>query len=84
MILWVCSRALADGYDQWVELTGKRPKTDENGKEKDPGASLMEMMKDMYDNGDDTLKKTLGEAMLKSRQKEGMGGMGGLDDLSDM
>jgi len=69
------------GYDQWMELTAKRSKVDEEGKDKDPGASLMEMMKDMYDSGDDNLRKTLGDAMMKSRQKEQMGG--GPDGLDD-
>ena len=46
------------GHDSWLDLTQKRPNLD--GKEKDPGSSLMDMMKDMYDNGDDTMKKTLG------------------------
>ena len=36
----------------------------------------MDMMKDMYDNGDDNLRKTLGEAMLKSKQNEAMGEIG--------
>jgi len=68
------------GYDQWIDLTAKKPKLDANGKEKDPGDSLMDMMKQMYDDGDDNLKKTLGEAMLKSRQREGSGlGMDGMD-----
>ena len=35
-----------------------------------------------YDDGDDQMKKTLGEAMLKSRQKQA-GGASGLDDLDD-
>ena len=65
------------GYDSWLDLTAKRPKLTDDGKEKDPGASLMDMMKDMYDNGDDTMKKALGEAMLKSRQKE----QGGVPDI---
>lgn len=29
----------------------------------------MDMMKQMYDDGDDQMKKTIGEAMLKSRQE---------------
>ena len=33
----------------------------------------MDMMKDMYDSGDDNMRKTLGEAMMKSRRKEAMG-----------
>jgi hypothetical protein len=36
----------------------------------------MDMMKDMYDSGDDQMRKTIGEAMLKS-QTERMGGGGG-------
>ena len=35
----------------------------------------------MYNDGDATLKKTLGEAMLKSREGGGGGGMGGMGDL---
>ena len=70
------------GYDSWLNLTATGPKRTADGKEKDPGASLMDMMKDMYDNGDDNMKKALGEAMLKSRQKE-MAGPPGLDDLND-
>lgn len=68
------------GFDSWVDLTAKKPKFDEKGKEKDPGDSLMDMMKQMYDDGDDTMKKTIGEAMVKSRQKqaEDASGMGDL------
>ena len=33
----------------------------------------MDMMKDLYDNGDDNMKKALGEAMLKSRQTQAAG-----------
>lgn len=61
------------GFDNWMELTAKKPKLDT----KDPSAGLMDMMKDLYDNGDDQMKKTLGEAMLKSRQNPN----GGMDDI---
>ena len=78
-------RVYADGYDTWMDLVAKHPKKDADGKEKDPGASLMDMMKDMYDNGDDNLRKTLGEAMLKSRQKQEMGDAAGdIDKDLDM
>ena len=40
------------------------------------------MMQDLYDDGDDTIRKTIGEAMLKSRQKQAGGGGGG-DGLDD-
>ena len=32
----------------------------------------MDMMKDMYDSGDDQMKKVIGEAMIKSRNGEKM------------
>jgi calcyclin binding protein len=31
---------------------------------------IMDMMKDMYDEGDDSMKKIIGEAMLKSKSGE--------------
>lgn len=31
---------------------------------------IMDMMKDMYDEGDENMKKVIGEAMLKSQRGE--------------
>lgn len=59
------------GHHQWLDLTQKRPES--KSSTDSPGDDLMNMMKDLYDNGDDQMKKTLGEAMLKSRQKQAMG-----------
>lgn len=59
------------GADHWTNLTGKHAR--EPGKKSEPGAELMDMMKDLYDNGDDNMKKALGEAMLKSRQTQATG-----------
>jgi len=68
------------GYDSWIDLKAKRAKDTE--KNADPSAGLMDMMKQMYDEGDDNMKKTLGEAMLKSRQGQAMGGGGpSMDDF---
>jgi calcyclin binding protein len=61
------------GYDQWMDLTAKHPKLSAEGKERDPGDSLMDMMKDLYNDGDENMKKALGEAMMKSREKQAMG-----------
>jgi len=78
------------GYDFWTQLTAKkaRPK---KGEKDDPQASIMQMMKDMYDEGDDNMRKVIGETMMKQRtgelgkdggMGEGLGGMGeGLDDF---
>merc|ERR1712183_1143438 len=60
-------------YDSWTQLTAKKTrKSDSAGKKSDPQESIMDLMKDMYDSGDDKMKKIIGEAMLKSREGKGM------------
>lgn len=75
-------------YDTWNELSDTKSgigsglgKAGKN-KSKDPTAGIMDLMKDMYDKGDDKMKKMIGETMLKQREGKlngdtGMGGMGG-------
>jgi len=71
-------------YDYWTDLTAKKKKENKGTKE-DPAAGIMDMMKEMYDNGDDNMKKMIGETMYKQRtgqlDKPGAGGMGGMGDL---
>jgi len=71
-------------FDFWSKLT------DNKGKEKkkntaDPQSSIMNMMKDMYDSGDDNMRKIIGETMTKQRNGElnnnKDSGLGGLGDL---
>jgi len=67
------------GYDSWTQLTAKKKKTSEE--KKDPTAGIMDLMKDMYDSGDDNMKKMIGETMYKQRtgqlnKDDPMGGMG--------
>jgi hypothetical protein len=62
------------------------PKMDDK---KDPNDSLMDLMKNMYETGDDEMKRTIAKAWTESREKMstgagtdggmggGMGGMGG-------
>lgn len=60
-------------FDQWTSLTNKKKKTDNAGApdaKKDPMGGIMDMMKDMYEDGDENMKKIIGEAMLKSRSGE--------------
>jgi len=82
-------------YDSWQQLTAKKTKSKSSGgkssgAKEDPAAGIMGMMKDMYDEGDDSMKKMIGETMLKQRMGKlngdadpmgGMGGMGGMDDM---
>ena len=50
---------------------------------KDPGDSLMQLMKNMYETGDDEMKRTIAKAWTESREKmnHGGGGGGGGDDM---
>jgi len=54
-------------YDSWTRLIAKGGKRKDIGDKEDPTKGLMNMMKDMYDEGDDATKKMIGEAMMKSR-----------------
>ena len=67
------------GYDTWMDLTQKRPKLDAAKTAADPSAGLMDMMKDLYEDGDDNMRKAMGEAMMKSRQDQ-MAGKSAFDD----
>jgi len=53
-----------------------KPKAAEESK--DPGDSLMDLMRHMYESGDDDLKRTIAKAWTESRDKQGAGaGFGG-------
>jgi calcyclin binding protein len=42
----------------------------------DPQEGLMSMMKKMYEEGDDEMKRTISKAFTESREKQGADGMG--------
>ncbi|XP_067127255.1 calcyclin-binding protein [Centruroides vittatus] len=48
----------------------KMPEMDEN---EDPGQSLMNLMKKMYDEGDDEMKKTIAKTWMEAREKQARG-----------
>lgn len=60
------------GYDSWVDLVakGKRRLGTSSAKSENPQDSIMGMMKDLYDDGDDNMKKIIGEAMTKAHRGE--------------
>jgi len=59
-------------YESWTQLTAKKPRDEqtETKKKDDPAGGIMDMMKDLYESGDDNMKKIIGEAMLKSQRGE--------------
>jgi calcyclin binding protein len=82
-------------YDHWMDLVAKKLRKPEEEKKKsdDPSASIMDMMRDMYENGDAGTKKVIAEAWTKSREQQraggglGAGGFGkdmGMDDDFDV
>lgn len=59
------------GYDSWTDLCAKgRRKPAAAKKDANPQDSIMDMMKDLYEDGDDNMKKIIGEAMYKARKGE--------------
>ncbi|OMJ79139.1 hypothetical protein SteCoe_20886 [Stentor coeruleus] len=48
----------------------KEQDEEEKGDTKDAGDSLMKMMKELYETGDDDMKKTIAEAWSKAKNKE--------------
>mmetsp|Transcript_17401 Transcript_17401/g.22631 ORF Transcript_17401/g.22631 Transcript_17401/m.22631 type:complete len:268 (+) Transcript_17401:107-910(+) len=69
-------------YEQWLDLKkkgGKAAKLKE--KNKDPSSSIMDLMKDMYESGDDKTRKIIAESMMKSRRGEKIDSPGSFDDF---
>ena len=46
-----------------------RPKAPKMEKDEDPGSSLMSLMKQMYQDGDDEMKRTIAKAWHESQEK---------------
>jgi calcyclin binding protein len=63
------------GYDSWTQLISKKDRLQKKKLSEDPTAGINDLMRQMYEDGDDTMRKAIGEAMLKSRQNPG-GGIG--------
>ncbi|CAK9166367.1 unnamed protein product [Ilex paraguariensis] len=56
----------------WLDLHFKEDKLKPNmDKERDPMAGIMDLMKNMYDEGDDEMKKTIAKAWTDARSGKG-------------
>jgi calcyclin binding protein len=66
----------AGKWDHWAELTLKGVKIDASSKA-DASGGVMDMMKNMYQDGTPEMKKMIGEAMLKSQSDREHGRAGG-------
>jgi calcyclin binding protein len=64
-----------DNKNTWMNLTAKNPnKQNRDKKSSDPTAGIMDMMKDMYEDGDEDMKRTIAKAWSESREKQQKGG----------
>merc|ERR1712007_83400 len=73
------------GYDSWTDLCAKGKRKPANSqKSENPQDSIMGMMKDLYEDGDDNMKKIIGEAMYKAQKGEKVEPDMKLPDMSEM
>lgn len=49
--------------------------------DEDPSAGIMNLMKKMYDEGDDDMKRTIAKAWTESQDKKAAGGVSGMGDF---
>ncbi|KAL3660003.1 hypothetical protein V7S43_014928 [Phytophthora oleae] len=61
----------ADKDSTWMNLTAKNPSKSAKPDTSDPSAGIMDMMKNMYAEGDDEMKRTIAKAWTESRDKNG-------------
>lgn len=64
-ITWTCLTATEKQLKE-----ARQPKTPKMKEGQDPGASIMELMKNMYQEGDDDMKRTIAKAWTESQEKK--------------
>jgi len=73
------------GYDSWTDLCAKGKRKATSSKKSDnPQGDIMGMMQDLYEDGDDNMKKIIGEAMYKAKRGEKYDPKGDMDTASPM
>ena len=77
LIIYLAKVNSSDFWDSLEKKKGLFGNKDDDGmpaldKNKDPNQSLMEMMRDMYQNGDPEMKRMIAEAWTKSRDEQEM------------
>ena len=53
--------------ESWLQLQPENKPIRPSSKSDDPSAGLMDLMRDMYQSGDDNMKKVIAEAFTKAR-----------------
>ena len=64
--LFYCCRAVQQNHpEDWLQLQPENKPIRPNPKSDDPSAGLMDLMRDMYQSGDDNMKKVIAEAFVR-------------------
>merc|ERR1712194_513973 len=79
------SESIGNGYEMWTDVGGRKRSEGKDssaagggGGKLDPSSSIMGMMQDLYEEGDDETRKAIGQAMESAHK-----GGGGKKDPSD-
>lgn len=79
-------KLIKDGYKHWEQLQFKetlKPKAAEPSESSDPAASLMNLMKNLYQDGDDEMKRTIAKAWTEAQDKKHRSNPFGMDNQFD-
>ena len=74
LVFFVCVQIACLYGDYSTQLLCRRPPP--MGNNDDPNASLMGMLKNMYEDGDDEMKRSLQKAFYESQNKQDGGNLG--------
>ncbi|XP_063283344.1 calcyclin-binding protein [Pelobates fuscus] len=77
-VLIMCSKKAEKKWDYLTQVekqTKEKDKPSLDTKDEDPSAGLMNVLKKLYDDGDDEMKRTLNKAWTESREKQAKGDM---------
>ena len=66
------------GFGYWTNLTSKTKKRVDDIDSKNPAAGITDMLKEMYEDGDEKTRKLIGQAM--SKRGTGESSMPNMDD----
>ncbi|CAH2311247.1 calcyclin-binding [Pelobates cultripes] len=77
-VLIMCRKKSEKKWDYLTQVekqTKEKDKPSLDTKDEDPSAGLMNVLKKLYDEGDDEMKRTLNKAWTESREKQAKGDM---------
>lgn len=75
--------SLTEAQRKDKEVKDSKFKSDDSGMEGDPSAGIMNLMKKMYDDGDDDMKRMIKKTWYETQQKQGGAG-GGMPPMPGM